>query len=371
MPPARDRVLITGGAGFIGTHLSRRLAEEGHVVRVLDAFLPQVHGAHPRPSRELMACAELIRGDLRDPGIVRAALEGIDAVIHLAAEVGVGQSMYEIVRYTAANELGTAILMQELARKPVRRLVTASSMSIYGEGLYRTSTGRIIETARRPTTGSFDPVDAHGEPLEPLPTTERKPPDLSSVYALNKYAQERMTHIVGAAYGIETVALRLFNVYGPGQALRNPYTGVLAIFAGCLHRGRPPFLYEDGLQRRDFVHVRDVVSAFATALTAPEAAGRTLNIGSGRARTVIEIAHALAAAMDRTSLQPTVSGRRRAGDIRHRFADISAAREALGYRPRETFESSLPELVDWVASQDPGERTENADEALRERGLVA
>ncbi|TIW76444.1 MAG: SDR family NAD(P)-dependent oxidoreductase, partial [Mesorhizobium sp.] len=261
------RVLVTGGCGFIGRHVAQELADHGYRVRLLDALVDQVHGAE---AINLPTGAELIKGDVRDRDAVAEAVSDIDAVIHLAAEVGVGQSMYEIARYVGTNDLGTAVLLEALIKHPVERIVVASSMSIYGEGLYRTADGERIDNARRKHAdikdGLWDLRSASGEALSPIPTDEEKRPDLASIYALTKYAQERAVLIFGQAYGIDAVALRLFNVFGAGQALSNPYTGVLANFASRLANGKRPTIFEDGEQKRDFVHVRDVATAFRLAL---------------------------------------------------------------------------------------------------------
>jgi nucleoside-diphosphate-sugar epimerase len=253
-----ETVLITGGAGFIGRFVTEELLRRGNKVRVLDALIEQVHG-DVDGLKMLNPEAELIRGDVRDKDAVAGALKGVDSVVHLAAEVGVGQSMYEVERYTSTNDVGTAVLFEKLIDNPVRRVVTASSMSIYGEGLYRDADGALVEDAERhglkDGLSNWEPVDAQGHPLAPVATPEWKRPNLASIYALNKYVQERTTHIMAAPYGIEGVCLRLFNVYGPGQALSNPYTGVLAIFASRLLNGQQPMIFEDGEQRRDFVHV--------------------------------------------------------------------------------------------------------------------
>ncbi|MBV8456857.1 MAG: NAD-dependent epimerase/dehydratase family protein [Acetobacteraceae bacterium] len=363
-----DRVLITGGAGFIGCHLCRTLLASGYQVRVLDDFVEQVHaGEKPNP---ILRETELIVGNVRNTGLVTKSLRGIDAVIHLAAEVGVGQSMYEIDRYVGANDLGTASLLQALLAHPVRRVVVASSMSIYGEGLYQTANGKLIEDAAR-NGGDWDPIGADGAPLSPLPTPEWKRPVLASVYAIPKFVQERLVLTVAPAYGMEGVALRLFNVYGPGQALSNPYTGVLAIFAARLLNGKPPQVFEDGRQRRDFVHVSDVALAFLKALEVPEAAGGVFNIGSGRTVTVREIAEQMAAAMNRSDLAPEVLGKARAGDIRHCFADISLARKRLGFEPRQDPAQSMRALAEWVRRQRAVDRALQARRELEIRGLVA
>jgi dTDP-L-rhamnose 4-epimerase len=362
--------LITGGAGFIGRQLARELDAAGAKIRILDSLLEQVHGPEALPPPDLPAKAEFIRGDVRDPDAVRAAIRGMDGVFHLAAEVGVGQSMYEIDRYTSVNDLGTANLFQQLIESPLRRVVVASSMSVYGEGLYITANGEKVCDARRPAKG-WDPVDLKGEALTPVPTPETKQPDLASVYALNKFVQERMSLIVAQAYRMEVCALRLFNVYGPGQALSNPYTGVLAIFASRLANGQRPMVFEDGEQRRDFVHVEDVARAFRLAMERPEANGHVINIGSGQSVTITETAERLAAAMGRNDVAPLVTGEARRGDIRHCFADISKARELLGFEPRRSFDDSLGALAAWVAEQQAVDRVDAAAAELRARGLVA
>ncbi len=369
-----ELIVVTGGAGFIGRHLARELLARGRRVRVLDALIPQVHPGREKPD-DLPAEVEFIAGDVRDGDAVARALQGADAVVHLAAEVGVGQSMYEVARYTATNELGTAVLMEQLIDNPVKRIVTASSMSIYGEGLYRDASGALVEDAARGALRdgqrSWDPVDMQGRPLSPVATPEWKQPALASVYALNKYVQERMTHIMAAPYGIESTCLRLFNVYGPGQALSNPYTGVLAIFAARLLNGQPPMIFEDGEQRRDFVHVSDVARAFADALEHPAAPGGTFNIGSGQDRSVREVARALGEAMGRNNLEPEIVGKARTGDIRHCYCDTSLAREALGFEARQDFGEGLAELAGWLAGQTAEDRAASAREELEARGLVA
>jgi dTDP-L-rhamnose 4-epimerase len=369
-----ETVLVTGGAGFIGRAVSHELLKRGNRVRVLDSLIEQVHG-EADGSKMLDEDAELIRGDVRDKDAVTRALNGVDSVIHLAAEVGVGQSMYEVERYTSTNDVGTAVLFEALINNPVRRVVTASSMSIYGEGLYRDADGALVENADRPNLrdglSQWDPVDAQGRPLTPVATPEWKRPNLSSIYALNKYVQERTTHIMAAPYGIEGVCLRLFNVYGPGQALSNPYTGVLAIFASRLLNGQSPLIFEDGEQRRDFVHVSDVARAFSDALELPAASGGTFNIGSGHHRSVAEVATSLARAMGKNRIEPEIVGRARIGDIRHCFCDTALAAEALDFSARQDFEEGLAELAEWVAQQTARDRVSEMKAELEARGLVA
>jgi dTDP-L-rhamnose 4-epimerase len=366
------RILITGGAGFIGCHLSRALLSRGYQVRVLDCLLDQVHAHQPR--NPVLADVELVVGDVRDPDIVKQVVTGADAVIHLAAEVGVGQSMYAVDRYVATNDFGTATLLQALLAHPVERLVVASSMSIYGEGLYRDAEGNLLEDViRQPrrSAESWDPLDRDGRPLVPLPTPETKRPALASVYAISKFVQERLILTVGGAYGMPAAALRLFNVYGPGQALSNPYTGVLAIFAAALLNGRAPQVYEDGLQRRDFVHVDDVANAFVLALEAGDSRCGAYNIGSGRAVTIADIAAGVASAIGHDNVRAEILHKARAGDIRHCFGDIGLAQRELGYAPRRTLAESLPELAEWVRRQHTVDRVDEARRELEQRGLVA
>ena len=369
-----ETILITGGAGFIGRFVTDELLARGNKVRVLDSLIEQVHG-DVDGSKMLNKEAELIRGDVRDKAAVSAALAGVDSVIHLAAEVGVGQSMYEVERYTSTNDVGTAVLFEALIDRPVRRVVTASSMSIYGEGLYRDADGALVENAERKGLrdglSNWEPVDAGGRPLAPVATPEWKRPNLSSIYALNKYVQERTTHIMSSPYGIEGVCLRLFNVYGPGQALSNPYTGVLAIFASRLLNGQQPMIFEDGEQRRDFVHVSDVARAFADALVLPQAVGGTFNIGSGHDRSVTEVATELARAMGKNEIEPIIVGMARIGDIRHCFCDTTLAADTLDFRARQDFGEGLAALAEWVAVQTATDKVEQMRAELESRGLVA
>ncbi|WP_294010364.1 NAD-dependent epimerase/dehydratase family protein [Sphingomonas sp.] len=366
--------MVTGGAGFIGRAVTTELLARGNQVRVLDSLIEQVHGDCEYP-QDLPADAELIRGDIRNKNIVARALRNVDSVVHLAAEVGVGQSMYAVERYTSVNEVGSAVLFEALIEQPVRRVVTASSMSIYGEGLYVDADGNRVEDAeRQPRTSSdqsWEPLDAQGRPLRPVPTPEWKRPSLSSIYALGKYVQERQTLMMTRAYAMEGVCLRLFNVYGPGQALSNPYTGVLAIFASRLLNGQPPLIFEDGEQRRDFVHVGDVARAFADALVSPHADGEVFNIGSGNDRSVANVAGALAQAMNCDGVGPEIAGKSRIGDIRHCFCDGSKAAAQLGFTVRVDFQQGLAELAEWVASQTADDRVDQARAELEARGLVA
>jgi dTDP-L-rhamnose 4-epimerase len=365
-------VLVTGGAGFIGSQLGSELLEHGYRVRALDDLTPQVHGTTGRPSY-LADGIELVRGDIRDRATVDAALDGIDAVFHLAARVGVGQSMYEIADYTSGNDLGTAVLLEGLLQHRVERLVVASSMSIYGEGLYRNEQGDLVNAARRTkaqlAAREWEPKGSRGESLEPVPTPEDKAPDLSSIYALNKYTQERMCLMFGETYEVPTAALRFFNAYGPHQSLNNPYTGVLAIFASRLLNDRAPLIFEDGEQRRDFVAVSDVARACRLALENTDA-NDVFNIGSGVRSSVREIAGQLAGVLDKGDIEPEITGRYRVGDIRHCFADIERARKVLGFEPEVTLEKGMIELSHWLEGQIAEDRLDSATEELSRRGLT-
>jgi dTDP-L-rhamnose 4-epimerase len=369
-----NHILITGGAGFIGSHLADALLARGHRVRVLDNLSPQVHGAvEGRPDYRDPE-VELVRGDVRDPDAVRRALQGIDVVYHLAAAVGVGQSMYQIAQYTAVNNLGTAVLLEILAEQPVSRLIVASSMSLYGEGLYRCPDGSTCMGEERDLAqlraGDWEVRNQRGEVLVPVATPETKLPSLASVYALSKFDQERMCLLIGRAYGIPTTALRFFNVFGTRQALSNPYTGVLAIFAARLLNDKPPTVFEDGRQRRDFVSVYDVARACCLTLDHPSASGGVFNVGSGRSYTISEIAERLARVMGKEYIQPELTGKYRMGDIRHCFADISLARSMLGYEPEVELERGLEELAGWLEGQVATDRVEQASAELAARGLT-
>ncbi len=368
------RVLITGGAGFIGSHLSDELLAQGYHVRILDSLAPQVHGTAGGRPDYLNPEVELLHGDVRDPGQLVRALQGMDAVFHFAALVGVGQSMYQVAHYTSVNNEGTAILLQALIENPVERLVVASSMSIYGEGLYRTAGGTLVSGVERSLaqlkSRDWELRDADGDILAPVPTPETKPPTLASVYALSKFDQEQLCLMLGRAYGIPSVALRFFNVYGPRQALSNPYTGVMAIFASRLLNGHPPLIFEDGQQQRDFVSVHDVARAARLALESPDAPGGVFNIGSGCHYTIRELARRLGQVMGREGVPVDISGKYRVGDIRHCFADISRARAVLGYEPQVSLADGLAELVGWLEGQSAEDRVDQARAELSARGLT-
>jgi dTDP-L-rhamnose 4-epimerase len=370
------RVLITGGAGFIGSHLADRLLADGHGVRALDSLDRQVHPAGERPDY-LDADVELQAGDVRDRDAVRRALQDVDAVVHFAAAVGVGQSMYEIERYTSINAIGAAVVLEEVLerRDAIRKVLVASSMSIYGEGQHKNPrTGESgLAPGLRPesqlSARKWNVLAGDGTPLEPEPTAETKPLRPTSIYAINKRDHEEMFLAVGAAYGIPAVALRFFNVYGERQALSNPYTGVAAIFSSRLLNHRPPIVFEDGKQTRDFIDVRDIARCCALALEQDGADGRTLNVGTGIPTSIIEVARVIASGLGK-EIEPEIRNEFRAGDIRHCYADTRLAEELLGFRAEIPFEAGMEELLAWLEGQEAADSVDAAREALVSRGLA-
>lgn len=367
-------VLVTGGAGFIGSHLVDALVERGYRVRILDSLVEQVHGG--KLPEYLNKEAEFIKADVCDIEAVRKALDNIDVVYHQAAEVGVGQSMYEIVRYVRANDLGTAVLLEEMIKRPqqFKKLIVASSMSIYGEGAYRNpKTSEIVypqlRTDAQLAFHQWEIMDKDGTELEPIPTKEDKPLFPTSVYAVSKQDQEQYCLAVGRAYKIPTVALRYFNVYGTRQALSNPYTGVCAIFSARLLNDQKPLIFEDGNQTRDFVHVSDVIQANLLALETDKADYQAINIGTGRSTSVKQIAEMLAEGLGK-KIQPEIVGKYREGDIRHCVADITKAKILLGYEPKVRLEEGLKELLEWIRDKKPEDRVGTATAELMTRNLV-
>jgi dTDP-L-rhamnose 4-epimerase len=367
-------VLVTGGAGFIGSHVVDQLLDRGYRVRVLDKLVEQVHmGQAPR---HLSEEAELMVGDMRDAGAMARALEGMDAVLNLAAEVGVGQSMYEIVRYMDGNTGGTAVLLELLAtgQHEVQRMVVASSMSIYGEGMYECAEHGFVAPSPRPDAQLVRRdwelrCGTCAETVTPVPTDELKPVMPTSIYAISKLDQELMSLAVGRAYGIGTVALRFFNTYGPRQALSNPYTGVAAIFSSRLLNNRAPVVFEDGQQARDFIHVDDTARAVVLAMEAQSVSDTVCNIGTGNKVTVAEVAARLASEMG-LDIEPEISQNSRAGDIRHCWADASRAKDLLGFEAKTTFDAGVEELIDWVRLEQAVDSGESARAELFARGLA-
>lgn len=366
-----ERVLITGGAGFVGSHLADRLLREGYKVRVLDHLSEQVHGHDGWPAY-LDNRVERLHGDIRNSESVEEALQGVDAVFHFAAAVGVGQSMYQISHYTDVNNLGTAILLEAIVKQPVQKLVLASSMSLYGEGLYRDQAGTIYtpneRSSRALRKGQWELVNGL-EKLQPVATPELKLPSPSSVYALSKYDQERLSLMIGSAYNIPTTALRFFNIYGPRQALSNPYTGVLAIFSSRYLNDRAPIIFEDGHQQRDFVSVHDIAQGCLLALESDNANGEVFNIGSGEHHSIYDIAQKVGQVLDKSGIEPEVTGEYRVGDVRHCFADIEKAKSLLNYQPAVGLEQGLAELADWLQDQSAHDHVDNMRSELSNRGL--
>ena len=371
---ADGKVLVTGGAGFIGSHVVELLLAQGYPVRVFDSLVDQVHlGAGPR---YVPRDAEFVRGDVRDRETLSKALRGVDRIVHLAAEVGVGQSMYEISRYVEANTAGTGVLLDLIAneRLSIERIVVASSMSIYGEGAYACQAHGAIAPLPRPEAqlrrGEWATLcTTCGAPLEPVATMEEKPLRPTSVYAISKMDQELLCLAVGAAYDIGVVALRYFNAYGPRQALSNPYTGVAAIFSSRLLNKKAPIAFEDGQQLRDFIHVSDIARATVLALEHAEVKGEAINVGVGNPLTISQVAEVLATHLT-IDIAPEISGRFRAGDIRHCWAAPAKAEKLLGFRATVPFEQGVSELVEWVSTQEAEDKLAGAHAELGRRGLA-
>jgi dTDP-L-rhamnose 4-epimerase len=371
------RILVTGGAGFIGSFAVDRFLAAGHEVRILDALDPQVHPNGPPPW--LPKDAELQVGDVRDRAAVERAIAGVDAILHAAAAVGVGQSLYQVEHYVDVNVRGTATLLQCVAdaKLPLRKLVCFTSMTGYGEGCYRRpSDGRVLRVPIR----SEDDIRRHGwepvcpetgERLEPAPTPEDAALQARNVYALTKRWQEELILSLAATYGFPAVCLRLFNVYGPRQSLSNPYTGVLAIFLSRLLAGQRPVVYEDGGQSRDFISVHDVVSTVLQVFDTDRADGQVLNLGGGVAHPIADIARELATLTGRDDLQPDVTGQFRTGDVRHCTADIARARALVGFTPRVGWDEGLRELLAWCRTAQSSDDFGKAQGELAARGLVS
>jgi dTDP-L-rhamnose 4-epimerase len=377
-----ERVLITGGAGFVGSHLADALSAAGHEVTLFDNLEPQVHGALAEGARPayLDPRHRLVVGDVRDPVALGALVRDTEVVFHLAAMVGVGQSMYQVRRYTDVNAMGMATLLETLVTQRrqlrLRKLLVASSMSIYGEGAYECPRCGHVAPGLRSTeqlaSGAWEVRCPTCEAeASPVPTNEDKPLLPSSIYAITKRDHEEMALAFAQAYDVPAVALRFFNIYGSRQALSNPYTGVAAIFSGRILAGQPPVVFEDGRQLRDFVHVSDVVQACLLAMNDPAADNQALNVGSGHPVSVLEVAETLAETLAWTG-GLDVRQQFRAGDIRHCFADLDRVRRLLGYEPRYRFLDGVRELVGWVAEQQ-GVADDRLPEAARElaaHGLV-
>jgi dTDP-L-rhamnose 4-epimerase len=352
------RILITGGAGFIGTHLARRLLQEGCAVTVFDNFSPQIHGGCGTIPPDLRDHVQLITGDVRDEGAFHRALSGQDVVAHFAAETGTGQSMYEVARYEEVNVRGTAILMDYLVNQKshrIGRVVTASSRAIYGEGKHRCPHDGIVypgaRTAADMAVGQFEPrCPRCGARTISEATDEASLIHPTSFYGLTKQMQEQMTLLFAGALGIHGFALRYQNVYGPGQSLKNPYTGILALFSNLARGNEPIAVFEDGLESRDFVYIDDVVEATWRCLQPDIAGVHAINIGSGVRTTVADVARMVVAFFDSLS-EVKVNGAFRVGDIRHNVADLALARSVLGFAPRWQFADGLKQFLAWTHTQ--------------------
>jgi dTDP-L-rhamnose 4-epimerase len=372
-----EKILVTGGAGFIGSFLVDALVERGHNVRVYDALVPQVHGPEQSRPDYLNPDAQFIHGDMRDRDALSQALAGIEVVFHLAAAVGVGQSMYEIEYYTSANTLGGAVLLDLLANTKhlVRKMIVASSMSIYGEGKYACTDCGVVYPRLRPEI-QLKARDWEmkcprcGKDVRHAPTDEDKPLYPTSIYAITKRDHEEMFLSTGFAYGIPAVALRFFNTYGPRQALSNPYTGVMAIFSGRLLNHQPPVIYEDGLQSRDFTHVSDIVQGLLLAMEKPQADHQVFNLGTGVPTSIGQVAGLLIEHLADGDIEPQILNQFRAGDIRHCYADVTKARQLLGFEPRVPLEEGLVDLLTWVREQTAVDRFAQVEKELSEKALV-
>lgn len=374
------KVLITGGAGFIGSNIALKLIKKGYDVVVLDSLSEQIHGAKPEETsplyRSIKDKVKFIRGSVVNRADWVRALKDVDYVIHLAAETGTGQSMYEIEKYVGSNIGGTALLLDILANQPhhVKRVVVAESRAIYGEGKYICpKCGEVYPLARKDedmAKGDFEcKCPKCGSEVQLVATTEDSKIHPTSVYGITKQVQGQLVHLVCQSIGVESVSFRYQNVYGPGQSLSNPYTGILSIFSTRIKNGNGINIFEDGKETRDFVYIDDVADATILGLEVPEANGHVFNIGTGVATDVLTVAQTLC---DKYGVQVpiTVSGNYRLGDIRHNFADISLARKILGFEPKWTFEKGIEQFTKWVNEQEVQEDNYEASIAeMKAKGL--
>lgn len=372
------KILVTGGAGFIGSHIVDELIRLGHQVRVFDSLTEQVHGLNAKKPDYLNPAAEFIQGDVRDRSAVLKAIDDIEIIFHKAAAVGVGQSMYQIRHYMDMNTIGGATILDVLANEnnKIEKLIVASSMSIYGEGKYNCSNCGILYPRLRPEkqlAQCFWEVRCLkcDIELEPQPTDELKTLMPMSIYAIGKRDHEEMFLSFGFAYNIPTVALRYFNVYGPRQALSNPYTGVAAIFSSRILNNNPPVIYEDGRQTRDFIHISDIVQANILAMEKKEADFEIFNIGSGIPQEIGYIAEILIEQLNKKNqIKPEIVRKFRKGDIRHCYADIRKIKAKLGFEPKIEFQYGIKELTRWVAQQSAQDKFEKAKIELELHGLT-
>jgi dTDP-L-rhamnose 4-epimerase len=371
-------VLVTGGAGFVGSFLVDELIARGHSVRIFDSLEAQVHGAERGRPGYLHPGAHFIEGDVRDREALKKAIQGVDVIFHLAAKVGVGQSMYEIIEYAEVNTVGGANLLDIIAKEKhrIRKVIVASSMSVYGEGAYSCKECGDVHPKLRPLeqlrAREWEARCPRCElPVDPVPTPETKPLFPTSIYAITKRDHEEMFLSTGLAYSIPTVALRYFNIYGPRQALSNPYTGAAAIFCGRLLNKKTPVIFEDGLQSRDFIHVSDIIQASLLAMEKHDADYDVFNVGTGRQTTILEVAEVLMKKLaPELHIQPKIERAFRQGDIRHCFADITKIQERLGFVPRIHFADGIDDLSRWVRDRQASDTFDLAHLDLKKRGLL-
>lgn len=372
----KEQILITGGAGFIGSHLADALIADGYRVRVFDNLLPLIHGEGREKPVYLNPKAKFIRGDVREFSQIEDALEDIEVIFHLASLTGVGQSMYEIKDYVDVNISGTANLLQAVIKdsKRIKKIILASSRAVYGEGAYTCDRcGAAFPPARtleQLNNREWDFRCRHcNNPLRSIPTLEEKPLNPISIYGITKKVQEELCQSVCSTYDIPVVILRYFNVYGERQSLTNPYTGIIPLFITAVVNNVPPQVYEDGNESRDFVHVRDVVQANLIALKSSRLNGMALNVGTQERLSILDIATAIINKLG-SSLKPEIAGKARVGDIRHCIADITRIRRVAGYNPAVSFDDGISELIQWVLHQKSDIRYRDPSDELLQKGLL-
>ncbi|EKD49324.1 MAG: hypothetical protein ACD_63C00180G0005 [uncultured bacterium] len=370
------KILVTGGAGFIGSYIVDKLIDKGYDVRILDNLNEQVHPDGKLPDY-LNKKAEFIKGDVTNKKDLAKALDGVDAIFHEAASVGVGQSMYEIENYTKNNSLGTAALLDMIVNKfknKIKKILVAASMSSYGEGLYKCSKCGVVQPKLRPVSQmekhDWEPkCPKCGKELWAIPTSEDAKQNCNSVYAINKMDQEQLVLVTCGAYDIPAVALRYFNVYGPRQSLSNPYTGVAAIFMSRIKNGNRPVVYEDGLQTRDLISVHDVADANVMAFENENANGQVFNVGTENPLPIKSIAENIAKMCD-ADIEPQINEEFRKGDVRHCYADISKIKKAIAFKPKVGFEDGMKELIEWSKTAESEDKFEKANKELKSKGLT-
>ena len=374
----KKKILVTGGAGFIGSFLVDELVKRGHEVSVFDNLEQQVHERGKLPNYYNKS-ARFIDGDIRDYAALESVVSGSEIIFHLASAVGVGQSQYEIKRYVDVNTGGTANLLDILVNKKhsVEKFVVAASMSSYGEGLYNCNNCEkdvrpALRTYEQMSNEDWEPRCPGCEgPVTSLPIPEEAQQNINSIYALVKRDQEEMVLNIGKTYNIPAVALRYFNVYGPRQALSNPYTGVMAIFLSRLKNNNPPIVYEDGKQTRDFISVHDIVRANLMVMEDPKANYHVFNVGSGVPKTIQEVAEVLARLLGKPDLKSNITNKFRKGDVRHCYAEITKIKESINFEPKTRFEDGMKELIEWSKEEVSEDRFDMATQELIKRKLIA